>query len=236
VSIAGIDVPPLAAAGAIPPPGTPLTAFIAALQGKTVDSCGGFAAGQCTALACLWAANLGLKTPCGSCGLPHHCDGGCWQGSGYPGWTWVPNSPSGVPAPGDLVCYRASCDGISADGHVGIFVSGNASSFTGFDQNWAGAFCALHTHDYACVVGWQHPTAAETSSSSGLSCPPGQVLVGSFCYPSTSAYPAGSIPLALALGAIGVGGWVAYQESPRFRAAVQGAERRTGNILRASRR
>ncbi len=235
MSIAGIAVPLLAANAALPPARSSLAAFIAALNGRTIG-CDGFAAGQCTSLACAWCQNLGLTTPCGPCGAPDKCDGVCWQGSGFPGWTWIPNSPSGVPSPGDLVCYhKCTQDQISARGHVGIFVSGNAHSFTGFDQNWSGAFCALHTHGYECVVGWQHPTGTPPSSGP-LVCPPGQVPVGSFCYPEVAGYPPGTVPLALLLGGLALGGVIAYQGSPAFRRGVQGVERRTGGILRASRR
>jgi len=156
---AGIDVPALLADQALPAPGQSLQAFINALNGTTVDSCGGFPAGQCTALACAWCRNLGLGTPCGSCAAPNHCDGACWSGGSYPGWIWIPYSAGRVPTPGDLVCYHpCATDRIGASGHVDVYVNGNASTFTGFDQNWNGAYCRLITHTYACVLGWQHPT------------------------------------------------------------------------------
>lgn len=242
--LAGVDVPLLVAdASALPPIGSSLATFIATLTGKTVDSCGGFPSGQCTALACLWARNLGLGTPCGSCGAPDHCDGVCWQGSGFAGWTWIPNTPTNVPSPGDLVCYhQCAADGIGASGHVGIFESGNVNSFTGFDQNWAGAFCALHTHGYECVVGWQHPNAGMPSSnppsSGGVgTCPPGQLQVGSFCYPEVASYGS-PLPLGLFLGGLTLLGIYAYERSPqlhsRVDAGVRGAERRLG-LIRESR-
>ena len=247
--IAGVDVPPLSASvDAIPPVGSSLAAFINALDGRTVDSCGGFPIGQCTALACLWARNLGLGTPCGSCASPHHCDGACWAGGSYPGWTWIANGPANVPSAGDIVAYHADCDGIGVNGHVGVFVSGTSSSFTGFDQNWNGAYCRLIEHTYACVAGWQHPTSQQGSSSpppssNPVSCPPGLMQVGSFCYPEISAYPGPLVPIALVLGGFTVAAAWAYQNRPGFRAEVQGLEaragsleRRAGGILRPSRR
>jgi hypothetical protein len=159
--LAGVDVPALAASTALPPPGQSLAAFINALNGQVVDSCGGFPAGQCTALACAWCRNLGLGTPCSSCAAPNHCDGACWSGGSYPGWEWIPYSAGRVPTPGDLVCYHpCGAEKIGASGHVDVYVNGNASTFTGFDQNWNGAYCRLITHTYACVLGWQHPTIA----------------------------------------------------------------------------
>jgi len=135
-----------------------LAQFMAQYSGQTVDDCGGFPPGECTSLACLWCVNLGLSTPCGSCGAPDHCDGVCWQGSGYPGWTWIPNGPANFPSPGDLICFRGGCHSIGASGHVDICISADPGSFQSFAQNWDGEYCQVVTHtDYACVVGWQHP-------------------------------------------------------------------------------
>ena len=176
---AGIDVPLLAQTVALPPPGLTLAAFITALNGQSVGGCGGFPTGQCTALACAWCRNLGLGTPCGACGAPDKCDGVCWSGSGFPGFTWTPYSAGKVPAPGDLVSYHP-CSGqdIGASGHVGVFVSGNATSFTGFDQNWNGAYCRLITHSYACVQGWQHPLTSVVIGPPPPPPPPSVVTVG----------------------------------------------------------
>lgn len=242
--LAGVDVPLLDTTAAAPPVGSSLDAFIAALTGKIVGGCGGFPTGQCTALACLWARNLGLGTPCGSCSAPHHCDGACWAGSGFAGWTWVPNTPNAIPSPGDIVAYHANCaaDGIGADGHVGIVAPSpapTASAFTGFDQNWCNPSCAceLHAHDYACVIGWQHPTGVVQSSmpSSGppFHCGPGQVQVGSFCYPEVAGYGSSLPALLFVGGLIGVGIF-AYERSPRIQGEVRGLERRAG-LIRSSR-
>jgi hypothetical protein len=117
--------------------------------------------------------NLGLSTPCGSCGAPDHCDGVCWQGAGYPGWTWIANGPTNVPSPGDMVAYHdCGSEEIGPSGHVGIFVSGDASSFQAFTQNWAGEYCQVVSHDYSCVVGWQHPGVSIAPASRAPSpCP-----------------------------------------------------------------
>ena len=246
--IAGVDVPLLVATTALPPPGTSLSAFIAALDGHTVDSCGGFPAGQCTALACAWCRNLGLGTPCGSCAAPDHCDGACWVGAGFPGWTWVPNTPSAVPVPGDVVAYHANCgaDGIGSSGHVGIFVSGNASHFTGFDQNWNGAFCRLIAHGYECVIGWHHPTAA--NACAGVTCPPcqgcvagncvdecvaGDTCVDGVCTPPVSPPPAVSTGLLVAglllAGLAGVAVWEAHRHPGGARGVLDRLEGDAGS-------
>jgi hypothetical protein len=220
--VAGIDVPELAATGVLPPVGSSLAAFIAALEGTTVDSCGGFPAGQCTALACAWCRNLGLGTPCGSCAAPNHCDGACWIGGAYPGFTWIPNTPNAVPVPGDVVGYRANCaaDSIGSSGHVGVFVDGDALSFTGFDQNWNGAYCRLIHHGYECVAGWHHPDVAVTDPCAGVhcgacqecsdgvcldTCPAGSTCVAGICTPPVSPPPSSSGAL-VAAGLVLVGG------------------------------
>ena len=199
-----------------------LAQFIAQYSGKTVGcgpggSAGDFPTGQCTSLACLWTVNLGLGQPCGSCGAPNRCDGVCWQGSGYSGWTWIPNGPNNVPSPGDLVSYH-ECPSEridSASGHVDIFVSGNASSFTSFAQNWGGEYCHLVPHDYGCVTGWQHPgvspapapapaqppatcspTCDSCSTCQGTrcvsSCPAGWSCAGGLCSPPPAPSPSPS--------------------------------------------
>ncbi len=208
--IAGVDVPLAVATTVLPAPGQTLDAFIAALTNQTVDSCGGFPAGQCTALACAWCRNLGLGTPCDACGSANKCDGKCWAGGSYSGWTWITHSPGGVPSPGDLVVYEpCASEQIGASGHVGIFVSGNASSFTGFDQNWAGAYCALHQHDYACVLGWQHPT-----HGCDCDCPGGTCDGACNCSQSVSPPPsssAGVIAATLIGSGIGLGAFALYR-------------------------
>ena len=243
--IAGVDVPLLAATADLPPPGTSLAAFIAALDGHTVDSCGGFPAGQCTALACAWCRNLGLGTPCGSCAAPDHCDGACWVGPGFAGWTWVPNTPSAVPVPGDVVAYHADCsaDGIGSSGHVGIFVGGNASHFTGFDQNWNGAYCRLIAHGYECVIGWHHPTG-EPNPCTGVTCgpcqsclngvcvdecPAGDTCVAGVCTPPVSPPPpavsAGLVVAGLLLaGLAGFAAWEAHRHPGGARGVLERLE------------
>ena len=183
-----------------------LAQFIAANSGKRVGGCGGFPGGQCTALACAWCANLGLATPCGTCGAPDHCDGACWQGSGFAGWTWVAHTPGAIPHPGDIVCYRAGCgaDGIGASGHVGIFVSGNAVNFQGFDQNWSGQTAKLVNHGYECVLGWQHPGSIPAPAPApGTPLPPLVV--------------AGGIGASAVLALLIAGGFVAHSERDQSR-------------------
>lgn len=70
--------------------------------------------------------------------------------------------PGLVPSPGDIVVFHedpAPAEGTGSAGHVDVFLSGDASGFTGFDQNWGTpAYCRKVSHDYAAVAGWLHPS------------------------------------------------------------------------------
>ena len=77
-------------------------------------------------------------------------------------FTKIYNTPTGVPQKGDIVFWNKSASN-GYNGHVAIFISGNASSFTSIDQNWfkpnakTGSVAAKVTHNYSGVVGWLHP-------------------------------------------------------------------------------
>lgn len=70
--------------------------------------------------------------------------------------------PGLVPSPGDIVVFHedpAPAEGTGSAGHVDVFLSGDASGFTGFDQNWGTPkYCRKVRHDYAAVAGWLHPS------------------------------------------------------------------------------
>jgi len=67
----------------------------------------------------------------------------------------VPNTPEGVPQPGDIVLWGT---GLGPYGHVAIFIDGNASTFNSFDQNFPiGSKCHIQSHTYKGVLGWLHP-------------------------------------------------------------------------------
>lgn len=69
-------------------------------------------------------------------------------------FTYILNTPDGVPSAGDLVIFK-SADGV---GHISIFVSGTASLFTSFDQNYpSGSPCHIVSHNYRNVLGWLRP-------------------------------------------------------------------------------
>lgn len=67
-------------------------------------------------------------------------------------YTYILNTPTGVPSGGDLVIWGGTY------GHIAIFIEGNANTFTSFDQNYpVGSPCHVQGHTYANVLGWMHP-------------------------------------------------------------------------------
>ncbi len=68
----------------------------------------------------------------------------------------VPNTPTGVPKNGDVMIWNKNAGG--GFGHISIFISGTANSFTSFDQNWPTlSVCTKTDHSYQNVYGWLHP-------------------------------------------------------------------------------
>ena|ERR1035437_6696881 len=76
----------------------------------------------------------------------------------------IANTPTGIPSDGDIIFWNT---GVGSAGHVAIFISGTANSFTSFDQNWpVNSPCHTQGHTYANVAGWLHykntPTDSQT--------------------------------------------------------------------------
>jgi uncharacterized coiled-coil protein SlyX len=68
----------------------------------------------------------------------------------------IVNTPSGIPQKGDVVIWNSKAGG--GYGHVAIFIEGNVSTFTSFDQNWPTLDkCTKTNHDYTNVYGWLRP-------------------------------------------------------------------------------
>jgi hypothetical protein len=196
--------------------------FAAQYSGQTGvgGGCGGFPDGECTALACLWCRNLGLGTPCNSCGNcggnGYHCDGVCWQGSGYAGWTWIANGQSNFPSPGDLVVFQSGYHGVGCHGHVDLCLSATPTQIVSLANNWGcNLCCQVVTHtDYNGVVGWQHPSASPPAPAPApppptcspvcdscsvcqgtrcvSSCPAGWACAGGLCSPPPAPAPSPS--------------------------------------------
>lgn len=65
----------------------------------------------------------------------------------------IVNTPDGVPQKGDILIWNKKAGG--GFGHVGVFIEGDASRFTSFDQNWRALnVCEPTEHTYTNVRGW----------------------------------------------------------------------------------
>lgn len=64
----------------------------------------------------------------------------------------IDNTPDNVPLEGDILFWGTK---IGPYGHVAVFLNGNTSKFSSFDQNWpVGAKCAIVDHTYNGLLGW----------------------------------------------------------------------------------
>jgi hypothetical protein len=147
----------LTAAPAPPPPPSliSLAAFVAQDNGQLVTVPGWPTEPECTDLALSWLMSQGIS------GGSVHGNAVQWASESIPGCQWIPNSPTNMPAPGDVPVWGPYAPlGVGADGHVDIAYQAIAvMSFLGFDQNWpTGSLAHLQTHSYGGVLGWQHPT------------------------------------------------------------------------------
>lgn len=135
------------------------------------------------------------------------------------GFSKINNTPTGVPQKGDIIFWKPSASNGQA-GHVAIYLSGNADSFTSIDQNWInaslsrGSKAAIVTHNYISgggVAGWLRPNV--TGSSAGLNNPPTLIQtapsIGSV-FPSTTT----QVPLS----------WNASSDATNFRVVVSTRE------------
>lgn len=80
-------------------------------------------------------------------------------------YTWIPNTPTNVPEPGDVIIWGAK---VGPYGHIAIFLKGDATSFTSLDQNWpVGSIVHEQNHKYTeGVIGWLHPTKTQATQPS----------------------------------------------------------------------
>lgn len=69
----------------------------------------------------------------------------------------IPYAPGKVPPRGAIVVWGPSLPGSGGLGHIGVFLDGNASIWTGLDSNWGGKTAHKVTHNWSYVVGWLVP-------------------------------------------------------------------------------
>jgi hypothetical protein len=134
-----------------------LADWAAAHLGTYVNVAGWNPPNQCTDLALTWLMSQGLS------GGDVHGNAVAWDAESWPGYVFVPNTPTNQPVPGDVVIWgQNAVDGTGPPGHVDIaYQAINEMSFLGLDQNWPdGSPCHVQSHSYVGVLGWQHKLAA----------------------------------------------------------------------------
>lgn len=125
-----------------------LQQFMNAWQGKKVPSRGGIT-GQCVSLVQHWAEDQGIG------GTPVFPVPSAYLMAGKrpDAFTWVANTPAGVPSPGDIVVFSNKVGG--GHGHTGIVVSANTKTLDVFQQNDPmGSGASTKRYTYANVLGW----------------------------------------------------------------------------------
>ena len=125
-----------------------LNEFLAICNGQYIEMAGTDARNQCVD-----SANCYIKYVLG---LPiiewtNAVDFPSRAGDNY---EYILNTPNGVPQEGDLVIWGGTY------GHIAIFIEGNSTRFTSFDENYpTGSPCHVQEHTYLSpkVLGWLHP-------------------------------------------------------------------------------
>ena len=128
-----------------------LNEFVNKYLGKKVDF-DGYYGGQCVDLYRQYVKDvLGFPQSPGVGGAAE-----IWDSASPEYYDFIPNTPTGVPEPGDIVIWNRRMGG--GFGHVAIFLNGDVNSFTSLDQNWPTLDKVTKTeHNYNSVIGWLHP-------------------------------------------------------------------------------
>lgn len=129
-----------------------LSDFVKKYSGKFVEyhSYDPAAKNQCVDLANQWLdEGLGLKAIIGTNAIDFPSK------AVANGMIWIPNTPDGIPQPGDLIVYEGKI------GHIDIALEGcTTSKIVAFSQNYpTGSPCVVRTGTYLRpkVEGWIHP-------------------------------------------------------------------------------
>lgn len=120
--------------------------FVAKWNGVYVEVAGTSAQNQCVDLANLYIRDF-LGFP-----IIEWTNAKDFPSKGGSNYTWIANTPTGVPQEGDLVIWSGTW------GHIAIFMNGNTNDFHSFDENYpTGTPCHIQYHTYANVLGWMRP-------------------------------------------------------------------------------
>ena len=132
-----------------------LNDFIAKWSGKPIDFDGWYGA-QCVDLMNQYCVDvLGISNPMQA--LPGATAYEIYQNANDSRFTKITNTPSGIPQSGDIIFWSTN--------HVAVFIQGDTSTFTSFDQNFpTGSNCHVQLHNYTGVAGWIHPIISSSNS------------------------------------------------------------------------
>lgn len=126
-----------------------LSEFVKLFNGTSIDY-DNFYGAQCVDLVQFWNRNLGSndRFTGDASSLANQTLNGFY--------TWIPNTPGGVPQAGDIVVFDGSFN--NSVGHVMIATGkGDTNTFEAFEQNDPGA-CLIKTYGYGnYTLGWLRP-------------------------------------------------------------------------------
>lgn len=129
-----------------------LNEFITKYNGKGIDHDNSFGY-QCMDLAHKYAIEvIGQDIP----SAPAAKD--VWNKT-TTGYDKIKNTPEGLPQKGDIIIWGTE---VGPYGHIAVFLEGNLTTFTSFDQNFPiNSLCHKQLHSYGItsqgVLGWLHP-------------------------------------------------------------------------------
>lgn len=133
-----------------------ISQWFAKYQGQRVNSCGGLL-GECVALVQLYANEVLGVGGCPVFPVPYAKN---MVGARPDAFTWIPNTPSGVPAYGDIVVFSGAVGG--GYGHTGVAIEGSdTNQVRVIQQNDPyGSGMSIKVYNYNNVLGWLHPKSA----------------------------------------------------------------------------
>jgi len=129
--------------------------FVTKWNGTYVEVAGTSARNQCVDLANLYIRDV-LHFP-----IIEWTNAKDFPSKGGNNYTWIANTPTGVPEEGDLVVWGGTY------GHIAIFIEGDVNSFRSFDQNYpTGSPCHIQNHNYTSpqVLGWMRPKVTQPAT------------------------------------------------------------------------
>lgn len=130
--------------------------FYARTSGQAINSCGGIK-GQCVAgVQSYTNVELGI----GGCPAFPVAGAKDMFGTRTDAFTWVRNTPSGVPPRGAIMVWNGNVGG--GWGHTGVVTAANVNTFDCYQQNDPfGSGMHVKTYNYNNVIGWGIPKGGQ---------------------------------------------------------------------------